>query len=135
MRWAESLISWKNSKALQMIWFLLRVVRASFPASRARFVQTLSNDAFTIVFWPDRLDIPSPHPDIALTSTGWRLTWWFRQWKRWRMWATPGNNGVVVGTEQTPSTSSYQEPVNMPASKDGSSNSSHNPLQVGGKRS
>src|SRR5258708_7934127 len=134
MRWAKSLISWKNSKALQMTWYLLQAVRGSFPASRARCVQTLSNGDCTIVFWPEKQASPSLHPDTVPTNTVSHSTWWSRRWKRWQTWATRGNSGVEDGAEQTPSTSNSQERVNMPGSKDGSSSSSHNPLQVGGKR-
>src|SRR5713101_4941847 len=117
MKWDEYQISWKNSKALRMIWFLLRVVRASFPASQARSVQTLSNGDFTIVFWPDKQATPSRPQVTALTNTGWPSTWWFHQWKRWRMWGTPGNNGAAAGTPPTQYTSSFPEQANTPASK------------------
>src|SRR6266481_645309 len=46
----------------------------------------------------------------------------------WQQWGGGWNGADAVHFE-------LPEPVNMPASKDGSSNSSHNPLQVGGKRS
>src|SRR6267143_2850310 len=135
MRWVESLISWKNSKALQMTWFLLRAVRGSFPASQVRCVQTLSKDACTIVFWPVKQASPLRPQATVRMSTVSLSTWWYHLWKHSRMWDTPGNSGAEDGTTQMPSTSNSQERANTPGSKEDSLNSSHNPLQVGGKRS
>src|SRR5258708_7406742 len=112
MRWAASLISWKNSKVLQMTWWMLRAVRASFHASQVQCVQTLSKDDFTIVFWPGKPGTPSLLQVKARTSTGWLSTWWSLRWKPWPMWARYGKAGAVDGIPAMPSTSNSPEQVN-----------------------
>src|SRR6266481_8583341 len=92
---------------------------ASFPASQARSVQTLSNGDCTLVFWPERQATPSRPQATAHTNTAWLSIWWSRRWKRLRMSATRGNSGAAVGTPPMPYTSSSPEQANTPASKDG----------------
>src|SRR6267378_1498412 len=97
---------------LRVLWLTLRGLLACSPALRQPFVQTLSRDAFTIVFWPDRQAIRLRRREAAPTSTAKRSIWSRLRWMLSQMLATRGNNGAVPGTQEMPSTSSYPEPQN-----------------------
>src|SRR5882672_2807439 len=113
MRWVvRSMISILSWLLLRVTWWTLRGVRACNHELRAQSVATLSNGAYTIVFWPGRQAILSLPPDKVRMSTAWLLTWWFPRWKRWRTLVTRGASGAADGTPAMPSTSNYQAPPN-----------------------
>src|SRR5260370_22905215 len=118
MKWvARSLTSLLNYSLLQMIWWLLRVARACSRALQAPSVVALNKGDFSIVFWPDKPDIPWPRPASQPTNTAKRSTWWGLPWTHSPTSATPGSNGAADGIPQTPSISNFQEPLLVQSKK------------------
>src|SRR5260370_22371730 len=118
MKWvARSLTSLLNYSLLQMIWWLLRVARACNRALQAPSVVALNKGDFSIVFWPDKPDIPWPRPASQPTHTAKRSTWCLLPWTHSPTAATPGSNGAADGIPQTPSISNFQEPLLVQSKK------------------
>ncbi len=90
----NSFLSWL---ALQLIWWLLRVLRACSRESLAQGVHTLSKNDFTIVFWQEEAATPQRLQVVRRMSTAGRSTSWFRRWMHWRMWERTGSHSVEFG--------------------------------------
>src|SRR5260370_7714158 len=97
-----------------MIWWLLRVARAWNRALQAPSVVALNKGDFSIVFWPDKPDIPWPRPASQPTNTAKRSTWWWLPWTHSPTSATPGSNGAPDGIPHTPPLSHFHEPLLVP---------------------
>src|SRR5258708_6422978 len=119
MKWAARLaISILNFSLMRVTWLTLQGVRACNPELRQPSVVTLSNGAYTIVFWPARRATPWYRQVRAHTNTVWLSTWLLRQWKHWPTWARRGRVGAAAGTDPMPSTSNFPERHNGHGSKD-----------------
>jgi len=109
VKWLDSLTSFRNWLMLQLLWWMLRVVRACNPALRRPFVHVQSKHDFTVVFWPEHQATPS-HLQASLHMSMAKLsTWSSRRWRLLQTLVRPGLTGEGTGDRATQFTSNSPE--------------------------